>query len=186
MERKRTIIPQIYFSKRKTIEIKITRNAEVIVRAPESMNLSQVQDFIKKKENWIRTHLLKVQEQLESKKSTGQLSEEEISTLIFQAKKSFPLKVKYYAEKMGVSYGRITIRKQKTRWGSCSSKGNLNFNCFLMLAPERAQDYVVVHELCHRKEMNHSKQFWEEVEKIMPDYKIQEQWLKEHSYIIQC
>ena len=184
MDKEKVITPQIYFSKRKTIEIKITRNAEVIVRAPESMNLSQVQDFIKKKEKWIRTHLLKVQKQKKQQKETEQISKEEVSDLIFKAKKSFPLKVNYYAEKMGVSYGRITIRKQKTRWGSCSSKGNLNFNCFLMLAPESVQDYVVVHELCHRKQMNHSKQFWKEVEKIMPDYKIQEQWLKDHIYII--
>ena len=91
-----------------------------------------------------------------------------------------PEKVRFFAEKIGVSYGRITIRSQRTRWGSCSVKGNLNFNCLLMLCPEYVQDYVVIHELCHRKEMNHSAAFWAEVEKHCPDYRIRRKWLKDH------
>lgn len=80
-------------------------------------------------------------------------------------------KVSHYASVMGVSYGRITMRNQKTRWGSCSSEGNLNFNCRLLFVPDRIVDYVVIHELAHRRFMNHSKAFWKEVEKYMPDYK---------------
>ena len=68
---------------------------------------------------------------------------------------------------------------QRTRWGSCSSKGNLNFNCLLMLCPEDVRDYVVVHELCHRKELNHSPRFWAEVAKVLPGYAVQRKWLKE-------
>ena len=89
-------------------------------------------------------------------------------------------KVKYYANLMNVRYGRIAIRRQKTRWGSCSNKGNLNFNCLLMLMPDEVVDYVVVHELCHLIEMNHSKSFWKLVEEVMPDYKENRKWLRDH------
>ena len=95
------------------------------------------------------------------------------------ALKVIPERVEYFAKVIGVTYGKITIRNQKTRWGSCSSKGNLNFNCLLMLAPSEVLDYVVVHELCHRKQMNHSKAFWLEVEKVLPIYKEVRKWLKE-------
>lgn len=108
------------------------------------------------------------------------LSPKEIKELADLAREVFPPKAAYYAQQIGVTYGRITIRNQRTRWGSCSGKGNLNFNCLLMLTPEEVQDYVVVHELCHRKEMNHSVRFWREVEKVMPDYKVRRKWLKEH------
>lgn len=81
---------------------------------------------------------------------------------------------------MGVTYGRISIREQKTRWGSCSSKGNLNFNWRLIFAPEEVVDYIVVHELAHRKEMNHSRAFYDVVASVLPDYKVQEKWLKEN------
>ena len=92
------------------------------------------------------------------------------------------VRVAYYAEKLGVSYGKITLRQQKTRWGSCAANGNLNFNWLLILAPPEVLDYVVVHELCHRREMNHSQAFWKEVEKILPDYRERQKWLKDNGW----
>lgn len=97
-----------------------------------------------------------------------------------KAGETIAVRAAYFAQKMGVSYGKITIREQKTRWGSCSSKGNLNFNWKLILMPREVLDYVVVHELAHRKEMNHSRAFYQVVESIMPDYKIWQNWLREH------
>ena len=91
-----------------------------------------------------------------------------------------PARVAYYAAQIGVSYGRITIRCQRTRWGSCSSAGNLNFNCLLLLAPPRVLDSVVVHELCHRKQMNHSAAFYREVYRVFPDYDRCRLWLREN------
>ena len=96
------------------------------------------------------------------------------------ARNYFPKRVAYYETILGVTHGTITIRDQKTRWGSCSSKGNLNFNWRLMLAPPRILDYVVVHELCHRIEMNHSKAFWDAVETVLPDYRELRKWLKDN------
>lgn len=94
------------------------------------------------------------------------------------------LKVEAYARRLGVTYGRVSIKEQKSRWGSCSSKGNLNFNWKLVLAPPEILDYVVVHELCHLKEMNHSPAFWELVEQIVPDYKEKRKWLKDNGSML--
>ncbi len=91
--------------------------------------------------------------------------------LVSVAKRYIPERVTYWADIIGVTYGRISIRQQKTRWGSCSGEGNLNFNCLMMQMPKEIIDYVIVHELCHRKQMNHSKLFWAEVGNILPDYK---------------
>ena len=94
--------------------------------------------------------------------------------------KDLPERTAYFARLLNVTYGRITIRSQRTRWGSCSAAGNLNFNCLLMLTPGEIRDYVVVHELCHRKELNHSARFWNLVEEVLPDYRTRRQWLKDH------
>ena len=89
-------------------------------------------------------------------------------------------KVKEFSRFMNIEINRIAIREQKTRWGSCSSLGNLNFNWKLIMMPEPIIDYVVVHELAHRKQMNHSKEFWAEVGKVLPDYKERRAWLKKY------
>lgn len=160
-------------SKRKTIAIEIKPDGRVIVRAPFFMKEAQIRQFIKEKEGWIEKHLKDV-------KVVQKLTVEEVEHLAEEAVKVIPKKVRHYAQIMNLQYGRITIRNQKTRWGSCSGKGNLNFNCLLMLAPEKVIDYVVVHELSHLVEMNHSKAFWQQVESVLPDYSESRQWLKVH------
>ena len=153
-------------SLRKTLGLQV-KDGEVIVRAPLFVSKRTVNAFVLKHEAWIRKQLAK------SRAGEGlpALTDPEKKALADQARRVIPQRVAYYAKLIGVDYGRITIRTQKTRWGSCSSKGNLNFNCLLMLAPEYVRDYVVVHELCHLKEMNHSKAFYREIEKILPDYR---------------
>ncbi len=175
---------EIRRSYRKTLALEVTSDAKVIVRAPFRMSLAEIERFVNSKRAWIEKSLQKVQVRRTSQPDARKLTEKELELLAEKAKVVFPQKVAYYAGKVGVTYGRITIRNQRTRWGSCSSKGNLNFNCLLMLAPNEVQDYVVVHELCHRKEMNHSERFWMEVAKIMPDYKAYKKWLKEYGSTI--
>ena len=120
----------------------------------------------------------KIEDRNDKKKEIGALSSAEIARLKEEALRVIPDKVSRYADILGVTYGRITIRCQKTLWGSCSRKGNLNFNCILMKAPERVLDYVIVHELCHRIQMNHSRCFWELVEGVVPDHKECRRWLR--------
>ena len=163
-------------SDRKTISIVIKPTGEVEVRCPKKCSRRDVEAFLISKAAWIQGHLEKIAE----RPAVAVLSEAEQKALAKQAAQILPSKVQHFAAEIGVSYGRITIRSQRTRWGSCSVKGNLNFNCLLMLCPEEVQDYVVVHELCHRKEMNHSAAFWAEVEKYCHDYKFHRKWLKEN------
>lgn len=101
-----------------------------------------------------------------------------------QAHIQIPKRVRHYANIVGEPYSRIFIKNQKSRWGSCSSAKNLNFNWRLMMAPLPVLDYVVVHELCHLKQMNHSKDFWAEVEKVLPDYKERKKWLDDNGRLL--
>lgn len=160
-------------SARKTISLQITPAGEIVVRCPKRMRADDVRAFVESKQHWIKAHLPK----------TGPLppfTAEELRALARQASGVIPERATYFAPLVGVSYGRITIRSQRTRWGSCSAKGNLNFNCLLMLTPPEVVDYVVVHELCHRKELNHSARFWAEVERVLPNYEVHKKWLKDN------
>lgn len=173
---------EIIYSRRKTVAIQVTSEGKVVVRAPYRCPRSFIEAFVRGKEDWVLKHLEQAQANLEKRRASAHppLSAEERARYIMIARDIFTRKVEYYARIMGVSYGRISIREQKTRWGSCSSKGNLNFNWRLIFAPPEVLDYVVVHELAHRKEMNHSKAFYAIVESIMPDYRKWKKWLKEN------
>jgi predicted metal-dependent hydrolase len=171
---------QIIRSYRKTIAMKIDSPDCLVVRVPRAMPNPDIDAFIKKHWDWITRHLQLAQAWEAQKASIGKFSEEEIKDLADQALKIIPERVAFFAHHMGIRYGRITIRNQKTRWGSCSSKGNLNFNCLLMLVPPDVRDFVIVHELCHLREMNHSPRFWAEVAKVIPDYREHRKWLKDN------
>ena len=169
---------EIIRSNRKTIGLEVKTDGRVIVRAPSRLPLEDIKKFVADHEQWIHKHLEIVKERRGKPAPPDKLSMEEIRELAEKALKVIPGRVEYYAEKVGVTYGRITIRNQKSRWGSCSAKGNLNFNCLLMLMPPEVLDCVVVHELCHRLEMNHSPRFWACVARTMPDYASARQWLR--------
>ena len=170
---------KIIRSNRKTIAIELKAEG-IFVRAPRKMSNKEIKKFLEEKQNWIEKNLKKIQEQQALLKQQEPYTQEEIHMLAERALDIIPKRVQYYAPIVGVNYGRITIRNQRTRWGSCSSKGNLNFNCLLMLFPDEVVDSIVVHELCHRKHMNHSASFYAEVERIFPEYRRCEKWLKEY------
>lgn len=170
------IVYQIIRSNRKTIAIQIAAGGAVLVRCPWQMGTDAIRAFVEEKAGWIRKHL----EKQAAAPKLAKITETELQRLAQEALHAVPERAAHFAPLIGVQYGRITIRCQRSRWGSCSSQGNLNFNCLLMLAPPEVLDYVVVHELCHRKEMNHSQRFWAEVARILPDYRDRRNWLKEH------
>ncbi|MBQ6635283.1 MAG: M48 family metallopeptidase [Lachnospiraceae bacterium] len=171
---------RIIRSSRRTLSLQVKNDGQVIVRAPRHVTLQEIAAFVRKNSAWLHKHLEKVrkEKELNAASPVQPLTMDDIQKLADEALRVIPGRVAHFAPLVGVTYGRITVRNQRTRWGSCSSKGNLNFNCLLMLAPPDILDYVVVHELCHRKEMNHSPKFWAEVAKVIPDYKERQKWLR--------
>ncbi|MBR2779277.1 MAG: M48 family metallopeptidase [Firmicutes bacterium] len=167
-------------SDRKTISVEITRNCGVRVRAPRAMKQAEIDAFLLSRKDWIEKHLDRVRREMAETPQYEVLTTNEMRGLVSSALKDIPQRVEHFAPIVGVDYGRITIRNQRSRWGSCSAKGNLNFNCLMMLMPEEIRDYIVVHELCHRLVMNHSAAFWHQVERVLPEYKKCRKWLREH------
>lgn len=153
---------------------------EFLIRAPRRMHLSDIEQLIYTKERWITEKYQKLLVDNVRKKSLDIPDYVTQQWLKTEGVQRFQEKITFWADRMQVTYGKVTIRDQKTRWGSCSSRGNLNFNWRLLLMPEAVMDYVIVHELAHRKEMNHSAAFWHVVENYMPDYRERLQWLREN------
>ena len=164
----------VIYSSRRTVSLCI-KDGELIVRAPYGTTEKRIIEIIEKHGAWIEKHLKRSEEKLSRENA---LTEESIAELKKAAKKVLKAKTEYYARIMGLKYGRITITSAKTRFGSCSSKGNISYSYRLMLYPEAAIDYVVVHELAHLCEMNHSPSFYKIVESVMPDYKQRRKLLK--------
>ncbi len=171
---------QVIRSRRKSMGLQIKEAGVLIVRAPFFVSDAEIEKEVTRNKEWIEYHMQMVSEREKRYQNLSKFSEQDIKNMAEKACEIIPPKVEKYAKILGVRYGGITIRNQKTRWGSCSAKGNLNFNCLLTKVPEEVMDYVVVHELCHLKEMNHSKAFWSLVEGVMPDYRQKRNWLKEH------
>ncbi len=163
--------------KRKTMTITITPQGELLVKAPANLAEREVERFLQQKRYWIYKQTRRI---MEANQNRIYRSEEEIKQLKQKARDLLTIKSEYYKKLLGVQYDRIRIGDQKTRWGSCSSRKTISYNWHLVLMPEEIMDYVVVHELCHLIEMNHSKRFWDKVGEILPDYQRRRKWLKEN------
>ncbi len=167
---------EIIRSKRKTITIQIFPDGRISVRAPLRTGDSEIQRFVDSKSGWIEAHL----REINSRPRPISFTDSELESMRASAKEIIPPRVEYFARLIGVEYNRITIKKMSTRWGSCSSKNNLNFSLLLSACPSEIVDYIVIHELCHLKELNHSPAFWSLVSRYCPDYKKHKLWLKKH------
>ncbi len=175
---------EIVRSRRKTMTAEIEPDGRVIVRAPMKMPLSEITRFLNEKSSLIEKHVRRRMAENEKLSETRPFTPEEIRKMADTAMEIIPRRVRYFAELMGISYNRITIRNQKTRWGSCTAAGNLNFNCLLVMTPPEVLDSVVVHELCHRLHPDHSKAFYDAVYKVFPEYDRCDRWLKENGRLL--
>ena len=180
---------EIRRSARRSAAIEI-KNDAVIVRVPMHYSDAMAKELVKKHRGWIEKKLRQIDERKKDAALKGfsdeKLTEAEIRRLKNEARKAFPERIEKYAQLVGVTPGKISFGTAKTRWGSCSAGGNLRFNALLMLTPDPVIDSVIVHELCHIKQMNHSKRFYEEVVRVFPEYRKWNGWLKENGkYLLQ-
>jgi predicted metal-dependent hydrolase len=152
------------------LRITIYPGGELAATLPRGMNLENLENFLKQKADWI----LRKMKLDQKRKPSLLLPKASRREYLARKKEAFELvenKIDYFRSVYNLCPARISIRNQKSRWGSCSRKGNLNFNYRLVHLPEKYQDYVVVHELCHLKEFNHSRKFWDLVGQAIPDYR---------------
>ena len=178
-EEGRSVCIQVIRSARKSIGLEIKAGGEVFARIPARFSDWELKRFLEEHKGWIFDKLRLSRERKENRKAVEAPRMEEMTAAeIARMKERFLERVRHYSGLMGITFGRITVRNQKTRWGSCSEKGNLNFNYLLYFLPKELLDYVVVHELAHRRHMNHSGEFWAEVEKYFPEYKESRKKLK--------
>jgi predicted metal-dependent hydrolase len=165
-----TVIYTLKKSKRaRQLNLTIHSDGRVVVTTPFYIREKVSERFVKEKGEWI------LKKQAFFKQFEGQkIIKNSKQDYLKRKDESYKLavdRVEYFNETYKFKYNRVSIRNQKTRWGSCSSKGNLNFNYKIVHLPLRTADYIIVHELCHLKEMNHSKKFWDLVSVFFPDYK---------------
>ena len=162
-------------SNRRTIAIEITDSAEVLVRAPIFASVKQIEKFVQSKQNWIEKTVNKQKIRFNDKKA---IFETDIDVLYEKGRQILDEKFLYWAKRIGVTPTGVKITKAKKRFGSCNAKNSICFSVYLFAYPEEAVEYVIVHELCHIKQHNHSPRFWALVQKHLPDYKDREKLLK--------
>jgi len=176
--------PQIKYSIKKSKRAKRMRLAvhcdgKVVATVPTGVAVTTVQRLIDEKIDWVlkKLNFFKTQDfsLIRSHSRADYLKHKDTTYTLVEER------IEYFNTGNQFSFNRVCIRNQKTRWGSCSQKRNLNFNYKIVFLPQKLQDYIIVHELCHLKEFNHSRKFWSLVESILPDYKESRKELKRHA-----
>ena len=170
-------------TKRKTIAIYVRKNGEIEVRAPLRISDKKIQEFVQEKQDWITKTQNKIKQKVQNKHT---LSIEEKNQLIVRANQYIPQRVMELSKQLKLPITKIKITSAKSYWGCCNIKNEVSFSWRLMLATLDTIDYVIIHELVHTKHHNHSSKFWKEVEKIMPDYKVCKEELKQIETMYEC
>ncbi len=153
----------------RSVRLAVRGDGTVVVTAPRWIGKRMVEQFVSEKSEWILDKIRRVSTRpikiLDTRSRKEYLEYKERARALVQRR------LEYFNAQYGFVYKRISIRNQKTRWGSCSKQGNLSFHYKIAFLPEYLADYIIVHELCHLKEMNHSKKFWDLVGRAIPDHK---------------
>lgn len=168
-------------SDRRTLSAEITPDGRLLVRAPERMRLSEIEKFLADKEYWIVTHLDRAKKR-DTKFDRDRYTELEIEEMKRKTRETVLPLVEKYKHLVGVEPSSVKINRAKKRFGSCGPNNGINFSCYLALYPIEAVEYVVVHELCHILEHNHSARFYAQIERVMPDYRARCQLLRDAGY----
>ena len=174
-------------SKRKTIGMQVKPDGTVEDRAPYLAPKFEIDLFVRAHEDWVRKQIAR---QAKARAAAGDvkvMTDEQFKRLKKLARQYIPGRIEHFARLAGVSHRvkSVSIRCQKTRWGSCTADGNISINCLLMLAPKEVLDSVCAHEVCHLLVMNHSGRFYSEVYRIFPEYKKHYAWLRKNGSVLQ-
>jgi predicted metal-dependent hydrolase len=162
----------------KHLNISVTPYKGVRVAIPDGLSFKKAEEFVHSRTDWIKKHLdrMKQFEREHAAKSGTALDIDRA-----KAKRKLSRRLNYLSEKYGFTYNRVFIRNQRTRWGSCSHKDNISLNMKLIRLPDELMDYVILHELVHTRFKNHSKQFWDELDKILVNAKGIDALLKQYT-----
>lgn len=158
------------------ISLCVCKDAHVVVRAPYFVNIASVENFIREKADWIIKKIDFFTKQVTFLPRANYRDVKNEVEIFVQDR------VNYFNQFYNFNYNRICIRNHKSKWGSCSNKGNLNFNYRILFLPPNLADYIIVHEMCHLGEMNHSAKFWQLVAKVVPEHKKHRRELKRISF----
>lgn len=171
-------------NKARNLRITINRNAEVCVVIPKGLHMSIVEDFLAKKADWIQSKIDFFQKKKESSPPPPPLptgfSRTDYHSCVARARKLVKDRLAELNSVYQFDFERVSIKQQSTLWGSCSAKKNLNFNYKIVLLPPHLADYIIVHELCHLKELNHGKKFWQLVEQVCPNHRAMRRELRQY------
>lgn len=154
----------------KNIRITITRDGQIKVSKPRNISIAQVESFLLSKSTWINHHLERIKNTPKKEIDKSKLTRKDYLLYKKIAQELAEKKLHFYNQYYNFNYKKISIKNTKTRWGSCSRRGNINFNFKIALIPEKLVDYIIVHELCHLGQFNHSEKFWNLVAETIPDY----------------
>ena len=168
----------------RSFSFRITPDGKAELRVPLRTSRRTIDGVISRYRPKMDEMARKQQQAAEEYGAVPSLDEASLTAYAEQTRARLSERLPDFASQLGVTYNRVSVKKQVSRWGSCSGKGNLNFNCLLSLLPPDVADYIMVHELCHLKHLDHSPAFWAEVARAMPDYKQSEKWLKRYGGVL--